>query len=191
MMANIEVCLVIFKSNIIYFVSFQVNCPYQHHKGLVQLVSPPSDLGLRSRVIALWSGGAVSAPVGQGPRGDPLWNNIWYTCYFHIQQFVFQVFKPKILRQNNLWNKTCQMQYLPNRSLILEGRLWNINSWLQWKSKKEKKSGRQKKRWEDNIKEWTGMDFASSTRAAENRSRWKGIVANSSVVPRRPPKVMG
>ena len=31
-----------------------------------------------------------------------------------------------------------------------------------------------------------GMDFASSTRAAENRSRWKGIVANSSVVPRRP-----
>ena len=34
-------------------------------------------------------------------------------------------------------------------------------------------------------------DFASSTRAAENRSRWKGIVANSSVVPRRPSKVMG
>ena len=49
----------------------------------------------------------------------------------------------------------------------------------------------QKKRWEDNIKEWTGMDFASSTRAAENRSRWKGIVANSSVVPRRPSKVIG
>ena len=49
----------------------------------------------------------------------------------------------------------------------------------------------QKKRWEDNIKEWTGMDFASSTRAAENRSRWNGIVANSSVVPRRPSKVMG
>ena len=41
------------------------------------------------------------------------------------------------------------------------------------------------------IKEWTGMDFASSTRAAENRSRWKGIVANSSVVLRRPCKVMG
>ena len=38
---------------------------------------------------------------------------------------------------------------------------------------KGKKRGRQKKRWEDNIKEWTGMDFASSARAAENRSRWK------------------
>ena len=33
--------------------------------------------------------------------------------------------------------------------------------------------------------------FASSTRAAENRSGWKAIVASSSVVPRRPPKVMG
>ena len=57
---------------------------------------------------------------------------------------------------------------------------------LQGTVKGKRKRGRQKKRWEDNIKEWTGMDFASSTRAAENRSRWKGIVANLSVVPRRP-----
>ena len=62
---------------------------------------------------------------------------------------------------------------------------------LQGTVKGKRKRGRQKKRWEDNIKDWTGMDFASSTRAAENRSRWNGIVANSSVVPRRPPKVMG
>ena len=57
--------------------------------------------------------------------------------------------------------------------------------------KGKRKIGRQKKRWEDNIKDWPGMDFASSARAAENRSRWKGIVANSSVVRRRPSKVMG
>ena len=38
-----------------------------------------------------------------------------------------------------------------------------------------------KKRWEDNIKESTGVEFVSSTRAAENRTRWKEIVANSSV----------
>ena len=62
---------------------------------------------------------------------------------------------------------------------------------LQGTVKGKRKRGRQKKRWEDNIKEWTGIDFASSTRAAENRSRWKGIIANSSVVPRRPFKVMG
>ena len=54
-----------------------------------------------------------------------------------------------------------------------------------------KKRDRQKKRWVDNIKEWTGMDFASSTRAAEDRTRWKGVIAKSSVVPQQPSKVMG
>ena len=33
----------------------------------------------------------------------------------------------------------------------------------------EKRRGRQKKRWEDNIKDWTGIDFASSTRAAKGK----------------------
>ena len=47
---------------------------------------------------------------------------------------------------------------------------------LQGTVKGKRKRGRQKKSWEDNIKEWTGMDFASSTRAAENRSRWKGLL---------------
>ena len=54
-----------------------------------------------------------------------------------------------------------------------------------------RRKGRQKKRWEDNIKEWTGMDFASSARAAEDMTRWKGIVVKSSVVTQRPHKVMG
>ena len=35
------------------------------------------------------------------------------------------------------------------------------------------------------------MEFASSTMAAENRTRWIRVIANSSVVPGRPPKVMG
>ena len=34
------------------------------------------------------------------------------------------------------------------------------------------------------------MDFASSTRAPEDRTRWKGVVVNSFVVPQRPRKVM-
>ena len=66
-----------------------------------------------------------------------------------------------------------------------------VKTILQGTVKGKRKSGRQKKRWEDNIKEWTGMGCASSTRAAENRIRWKWIVANSSVVPRRPSKVVG
>ena len=52
-------------------------------------------------------------------------------------------------------------------------------------------AGRHKKRLLDNIQEWTGMDFASSTRAAEDRTRWKGIVVKSSAVPQRRHKVMG
>ena len=35
------------------------------------------------------------------------------------------------------------------------------------------------------------MNFASSTRAAEDRTRWKGIVVKSYVVPKRPRKFMG
>ena len=54
----------------------------------------------------------------------------------------------------------------------------------------KKRGDRQKKKREDTIKEWTGMDFAISIRAAENRTRWKGVVVKSSVVPQRPSKVM-
>ena len=35
------------------------------------------------------------------------------------------------------------------------------------------------------------MAFASSTRAAEDRTRWEGIVVKSSVVTQPPCKVMG
>ena len=49
--------------------------------------------------------------------------------------------------------------------------------------KGKRRKGRQKKRWEDSIDEWTGIDFAGPTRAAEDRTRWKGIVVKSSVVP--------
>ena len=60
---------------------------------------------------------------------------------------------------------------------------------LQGTVKGAKMRGRQKKRWEDNIKEWTGMGFGDSLRAAEDREGWKGIFATSSVVPRRPPRL--
>ena len=55
---------------------------------------------------------------------------------------------------------------------------------LQGTVKAARKRERQKKRWEDNIKEWTGMGL----RAAEDREGRKGIVETSSVVPRRPPR---
>ena len=50
---------------------------------------------------------------------------------------------------------------------------------LQGLVKGARRRERQKKRWEDNIKEWTGMGFGDSLRAAEGREGWKGIVATS------------
>ena len=64
--------------------------------------------------------------------------------------------------------------------------IWTPLVWrrqFKWASRR----GRQKKRWEDNIPESIGMEFAESLRAAEDRERWVGIVATSSVVPRRQP----
>ena len=55
---------------------------------------------------------------------------------------------------------------------------------LQGTVKGARRRGRQKKRWEDNIKEWTGMEFGDSLRAAEDRKDGK-----ISVVPRRPSKL--
>ena len=51
-----------------------------------------------------------------------------------------------------------------------------------------RRRGRQKKRWKDIIKEWTGMQFGDSLRAAEDTEWWESVVATSSVVPRRPPR---
>ena len=60
---------------------------------------------------------------------------------------------------------------------------------LQGTVKGARRRGRQKKRSEDNIKEWTELEFGDSLRAAEDREGWKGIVAVSSVVPRRLPRL--
>ena len=60
---------------------------------------------------------------------------------------------------------------------------------LQGAVKGARRRWRQKKRWEDNFNEWTGMGYGDSLRAAEDREGWKRIVATSSVVPRRPPRL--
>ena len=49
-----------------------------------------------------------------------------------------------------------------------------------------RRQGRQRKRWEDNIREWTGLEFGKSQRAVENREKWKKLV---SVVPKRPSRL--
>ena len=57
---------------------------------------------------------------------------------------------------------------------------------LQGTVKGGRRQGRQKKRWEDNIREWTGLELAESQRAVENREKMRKLVVKSSVVPHRP-----
>ena len=48
---------------------------------------------------------------------------------------------------------------------------------------------RQKKRWEDNIREWTGLEFGRFQRAVDNREKWRKLVGKSPVVPKRPSRL--
>ena len=48
-----------------------------------------------------------------------------------------------------------------------------------------RRRGRQRKRREDNIKEWTGLQWNIALWKAENREEWRKLVAKSTVVPQR------
>ena len=44
-----------------------------------------------------------------------------------------------------------------------------------------RRQGRQRKGWEDNIREWTGLEFAKSKSAVENREKWRKLVAPTTL----------
>ena len=56
---------------------------------------------------------------------------------------------------------------------------------LQGTVKGGRRQGKQRKRWEDNIRERTGLEFAKSPRAVKNSEKWRKLVVKSSVVPKR------
>ena len=60
---------------------------------------------------------------------------------------------------------------------------------LQGTVKGGRRLGRQRKRREDNTREWTGLEFGRSQRAVENREKWRKLVAKSAVVPQRPSRL--
>ena len=60
---------------------------------------------------------------------------------------------------------------------------------LQGTAKGGRRQVGQRKRSEDNIREWTGLEFGKSQRAVENRGKWRKLVAKPSVVPLRPSRV--
>ena len=56
---------------------------------------------------------------------------------------------------------------------------------LQSTIKGGRRQGRHKKRWQDTIREWTGLEFTKSQRAVENKEKWRKLIVKSSVVPQR------
>ena len=60
---------------------------------------------------------------------------------------------------------------------------------LQGTVKGGRRQGGQRKRWEDNIREWTGLEFGKSQRAVENREKWRKLVAKLPVGPQRPSRL--
>ena len=48
---------------------------------------------------------------------------------------------------------------------------------MQGTVKGGRRQGRQRKWWEDNIREWTGLEFTMSQRAVENEGKWRKLVA--------------
>ena len=57
---------------------------------------------------------------------------------------------------------------------------------LQGTVEGERRQGKQRNRWEDDIGEWTGLGFTKCQREVENREKWRKLVMKSSVVPQRP-----
>ena len=47
---------------------------------------------------------------------------------------------------------------------------------LQGTVKGRRRQGRQRKRWEYNIREWTDLEFAKSQRTVENREKWRKLI---------------
>ena len=60
---------------------------------------------------------------------------------------------------------------------------------LQGTVKGGRRQGRQRKRWEDNIKECKSLEIAKSQRAVENREKWRKLVVKLSVVPQQPSRL--
>ena len=50
---------------------------------------------------------------------------------------------------------------------------------IEGKVEGKRQSGRQRKQWFDNIKEWTGMDMAECRTAAQDKIKWRRIVRQS------------
>ena len=56
-------------------------------------------------------------------------------------------------------------------------------TFLQGTVQDGRRRGRQRKQWEDNICEWTGLGLSDTVRKAEEREEWRRLVVTSCGAP--------
>ena len=78
--------------------------------------------------------------------------------------------------------KRCKLQWCGHVSPFIR----SGQNHLARHSERVKKTRQRGERWEDNIREWIGLEFVKSQRAVENGEKWGKLVAKSFVVPQRP-----
>ena len=91
------------------------------------------------------------------------------------------------------WEKETILTIVKRRKLQWYGHVFRslglAKTILQGTVNGRRRQDRQRERWEDNIREWTGLEFGRSEGAVENSERWRKLVAKSSVVPQRPSRL--
>ena len=82
----------------------------------------------------------------------------------------------------NYWFWIFNVQYTASGDMSPVHHVWPKSSCRA----RKRREGRQQKRWEDNIKGWTGLELAKSQMSVEYRAKWGKLVVKSPVVLQRP-----
>ena len=108
---------------------------------------------------------------------------MWCLAYTHCQQKLYHVTDEEVRAkiQQTVGPHEDLLTMVKRSKLQWHGQVSRSSGLaktiLQGTLKGGRRQGRQRKRWEDNIREWTGLGFAKSQRAVENRGKWRKVVA--------------
>ena len=108
-----------------------------------------------------------------------------------IKMCVGQILMGKLLRpkQNEELLSTVKRRKLKWYGHVTRAS-WLAKTVLQGTVREGRRRGRQRKRWEDNIRDWTDLELSDAVRRAEEREEWRMLVARSCGAP-TVPKTMG
>ena len=125
--------------------------------------------------------------VNHGPWKQS--SKIEYRLWIESSTITYCAFLTKNMLPMKMWRSSRQMDYAKI------SQFWRCNGHISHSSSLDKsilqgtvkgggrKQGRQRKSWEDNVKEWTSLDFSKSQQTEVNMESRRNMVAKWSVVP--------